>query len=336
MTSNPENKKVILSGIQPSGVLCLGNYLGAIKNWVDLQSNYESIFVVVDMHAITVRQKPAELRKRCLSFAAQFIACGVDPELSSIFIQSHVSAHAELAWVLNCYTYMGELNRMTQFKDKSKKHNANINAGLFTYPILMASDILLYQADLVPVGADQKQHLELARNIAERFNNEYSPTFKVPEPYISENGARIMSLQTPESKMSKSDLNINNYIGLLDDDDLILKKIKRSVTDSGSEVNYQKGGTGLKNLINIYSLLSGDQINAIEREYVNKGYKEFKEDLASVIIETLKPVRSKYNSLMNEKGYLDELLKSGSESARHRARKTIQKVYRKVGFPQIK
>ena len=210
MIDNKDNKKVILSGIQPSGELCIGNYLGAIKNWVELQPDYDSIFVVVDMHAITVRQNPAELRKRCLSFAAQFIACGIDPKLSSIFIQSHVSAHAELAWVLNCYTYMGELNRMTQFKDKSKKHNANINAGLFTYPILMASDILLYQADLVPVGADQKQHLELARNIAERFNNEYSPTFKVPEPFIPKHGARIMSLQSPESKMSKSDVNVNN------------------------------------------------------------------------------------------------------------------------------
>ena len=274
MTDNIDNKKVILSGIQPSGVLCIGNYLGAIKNWVELQPDYDSIFVVVDMHAITVRQNPAELRKRCLSFAAQFIACGIDPKLSSIFIQSHVSAHAELAWVLNCYTYMGELNRMTQFKDKSKKHNANINAGLFTYPILMASDILLYQADLVPVGADQKQHLELARNIAERFNNEYSPTFKVPEPFIPKHGARIMSLQSPGSKMSKSDANANNFIGLLDDERTIIKKIKRSVTDSGSEVDYENGGEGLKNLINIYSLLSGDKIDAIESRYLNKGYKQ--------------------------------------------------------------
>ena len=336
MTDNIDNKKVILSGIQPSGVLCIGNYLGAIKNWVELQRDYDSIFVVVDMHAITVRQNPAELRKRCLSFAAQFIACGIDPKLSSIFIQSHVSAHAELAWVLNCYTYMGELNRMTQFKDKSKKHNANINAGLFTYPILMASDILLYQADLVPVGADQKQHLELARNIAERFNNEYSPTFKVPEPFIPKHGARIMSLQSPGSKMSKSDANANNFIGLLDDERTIIKKIKRSVTDSGSEVDYENGGEGLKNLINIYSLLSGDKIDAIESRYLNKGYKEFKEGLSDVVIESLRPIQEKYYSLMDEKGFLEGILREGSENARYRARKTIQKVYRKVGFPQIR
>ena len=336
MTDNINKKKVILSGIQPSGVLCIGNYLGAIKNWVDLQPDYDSIFVVVDMHAITVRQNPADLRKRCLSFAAQFVACGIDPKLSSIFIQSHVSAHAELAWVLNCYTYMGELNRMTQFKDKSKKHNANINAGLFTYPILMASDILLYQADLVPVGADQKQHLELARNIAERFNNEYSPTFKVPEPFIPKHGARIMSLQNPESKMSKSDVNVNNFIGLLDDEQTIIKKIKRSVTDSGSEVNYENGGEGLKNLINIYSLLSGDKITTIESRYLNKGYKEFKEGLSEVIIESLRPIQRNYHSLINDKGFLEGILKEGSDNARYRARKTIQKVYRKVGFPQIK
>ena len=330
------NKKIILSGIQPSGTLCIGNYLGAIKNWVKLQHDYDSIFVVVDMHAITARQNPAELRKRCLSFAAQFIACGIDPKLSSIFVQSHVSAHAELAWVLNCFTYMGELNRMTQFKDKSKKNNANINAGLFTYPILMASDILLYQADLVPVGADQKQHLELARNIAERFNNEYSPTFKIPEPYIPNHGARIMSLQSPKSKMSKSDENENNFIGLLDNEKTILKKIKRSVTDSGSKVNYQNGGEGLKNLINIYSLFSGEKIELIEQKYINQGYKEFKDGLTEVVIESLRPIQKKYHSLIDEKSYLEKILKEGSTNAMYRARKTIQKVYRKIGFPQFK
>tara|TARA_Y100001978_G_scaffold17028_1_gene13118 strand:+ start:2383 stop:3387 length:1005 start_codon:yes stop_codon:yes gene_type:complete len=331
-----DNKKIILSGIQPSGVLCIGNYLGAIKNWVELQPEYDSIFVVVDMHAITVKQNPSELRKRCLSFAAQFVACGIDPGLSSIFIQSHVSAHAELAWVLNCFTYMGELNRMTQFKDKSKKHNVNINAGLFNYPILMASDILLYQADLVPVGADQKQHLELARNIAERFNNEYSPTFKIPEPYIPKRGARIMSLQNPSSKMSKSDENENNFIGLLDDEKTIIKKIKRSVTDSGSEVNYHNGGEGLKNLINIYSIFSGENIDLIESKYINQGYKEFKEGLTEVVIESLRPIQKKYHTLINEKSYLEKILKEGSIKANYRARKTIQKVYRKIGFPQIK
>jgi len=330
------NKKIILSGIQPSGTLCIGNYLGAIKNWVELQHDYDSIFVVVDMHAITARQNPAELRKRCLSFAAQFIACGIDPKLSSIFVQSHVSAHAELAWVLNCFTYMGELNRMTQFKDKSKKNNANINAGLFTYPILMASDILLYQADLVPVGADQKQHLELARNIAERFNNEYSPTFKIPEPYIPNYGARIMSLQSPKSKMSKSDENENNFIGLLDNEKTILKKIKRSVTDSGSKVNYQNGGEGLKNLINIYSLFSGEKIELIEEKYIDQGYKEFKDGLTEVVIESLRPIQKKYHSLIDEKSYLEKILNEGSTNAMYRARKTIQKVYRKIGFPQFK
>ena len=330
------NKKIILSGIQPSGTLCIGNYLGAIKNWVELQHDYDSIFVVVDMHAITARQNPAELRKRCLSFAAQFIACGIDPKLSSIFVQSHVSAHAELAWVLNCFTYMGELNRMTQFKDKSKKNNANINAGLFTYPILMASDILLYQADLVPVGADQKQHLELARNIAERFNNEYSPTFKIPEPYIPNHGARIMSLQSPKSKMSKSDENENNFIGLLDNEKTILKKIKRSVTDSGSKVNYQNGGEGLKNLINIYSLFSGEKIELIEEKYIDQGYKEFKDGLTEVVIESLRPIQKKYHSLIDEKSYLEKILNEGSTNAMYRARKTIQKVYRKIGFPQFK
>ena len=330
------NKKIILSGIQPSGTLCIGNYLGAIKNCVKLQHDYDSIFVVVDMHAITARQNPAELRKRCLSFAAQFIACGIDPKLSSIFIQSHVSAHAELAWVLNCFTYMGELNRMTQFKDKSKKNNANINAGLFTYPILMASDILLYQADLVPVGADQKQHLELARNIAERFNNEYSPTFKIPEPYIPKHGARIMSLQSPKSKMSKSDKNENNFIGLLDNEKTIIKKIKRSVTDSGSKVNYQNGGEGLKNLINIYSLFSGEKIELIEEKYINQGYKEFKDGLTEVVIESLRPIQKKFHSLIDEKSYLEKILNECSANAMYRARKTIQKVYRKIGFPQFK
>ena len=235
-----DKKPVLLSGIQPSGHLCIGNYLGALKNWEALQESHDSIFLVVDMHALTIKQNPAELRQRCLSYVAQYIACGIDPEKSTIVIQSHVPQHVELMWVLNTLTYMGELNRMTQFKDKSKKHAANINSGLFTYPVLMAADILIYQADLVPVGADQKQHLELARDLAGRFNTQYSDTFVVPEPYIPKAGARIMSLQDPEKKMSKSDENLNNLIAILDSPDVIKKKIKRAVTDSGTEVKVDK------------------------------------------------------------------------------------------------
>lgn len=335
--SQVDSKKVILSGIQPSGTLCIGNFLGAIKQWDALQNDYDSIFVVVDMHAITIKQTPADLRKRCLSFAAQFIACGIDPQKSTIFIQSHVSAHAELSWVLSSLTYMGELNRMTQFKDKSKKHNTNINAGLYTYPILMAADILLYQADLVPVGADQKQHLELTRDIAGRFNNEYSPTFTVPEPYIPKYGSRVMSLQNPESKMSKSDSNPYNLIGLLDTEKDISNKIKRAVTDSGSAVNYKDAGSGLQNLMNIYSLFSGMDYKTIESRYIGKGYKEFKEDLGGIIIQNLKPIQEKYNDLMRNKDQLEGILKQGAESAGYIANKTLRKVYRKIGFlPKFK
>lgn len=333
--SNSENKKVILSGIQPSGTLCIANYLGAIKQWESLQDDYNSIFIVVDMHAITVRQTPAELRNRCLSFAAQFIACGIDPEKSTIFIQSHVPAHAELCWVLNCLTYMGELNRMTQFKDKTKKHNTNINAGLFTYPILMASDILLYQADLVPVGADQKQHLELARDIAKRFNQEYSPTFKVPKPYIPKVGARIMNLQDPGSKMSKSDANPNCLIGLLDNETEIKNKIKRAVTDSGKTVKYKNGSPGLQNLMNIYSLLTDLKYPDIESKYEGKGYKEFKEDLGNIVVASLKPIQEKYNKLINQKRDLEDILKRGADTANYLAGKTLRKVYKKVGFLPI-
>jgi len=337
MNSKLKNKPIILSGIQPSGILCLGNYVGAIKNWVALQEKYDSLFVIVDMHAITVSQKAADLRNRCLSFAAQFIASGIDPDKSTIFIQSHVPSHAELSWVLSCFTYLGELNRMTQFKDKSKKSDASINAGLYGYPILMASDILLYQADLVPVGADQKQHLELTRNIAQRFNQEYSPTFKIPEPYIPKLGARIMSLQNPNNKMSKSDSNQNNLIGLLDNKKEITNKIKRAVTDSGSTITYENGGVGIRNLINIYSSISENDISSIESLYNGKGYKEFKEDLAELVIERLRPIQTKYNSLMDNKDYLGKILRDGSENAEFRAKKTLQKVYRKIGFiPKFK
>jgi len=325
------NKKTILSGIQPTGYLCIGNYLGAIKNWSELQHEYNSIFLVVDMHAITVEQTPHELRSRCLSFAAQYIACGIDPEVSTIVIQSHVPEHAELMWVLNSIAYLGELNRMTQFKDKSK-NKKNINVGLFTYPVLMASDILLYNADLVPVGADQKQHLELARDLAHRFNNKYSDTFKIPKPYIAKKGSRIMSLQNPLNKMSKSDKNLNNIITLLDDEKNIIKKINSAVTDSGNEIKSSATKQGMTNLINMYSLLSGLDISKIEDMYVGKLYSEFKKDLSGIVIDSLSPIKNKYNSIIKEKDYLLNVLKKGSEVSKLKAYKTVSKVYRKIGF----
>lgn len=327
-----ESKPVILSGIQPSGRLAIGNYLGALKNWVKLQDEYDCIFLVVDLHALTVRQVPAELRKRCLSFAAQYIACGIDPEKSAIAMQSHVPQHAELAWILNTITYMGELNRMTQFKDKSTRHNQNINVGLFSYPVLMAADILLYQADLVPVGADQKQHLELTRDVAQRFNNLYSPTFTVPKPFIPKVGARIMSLQDPTKKMSKSDDNENNYISLLDRPKVITKKIKRAVTDSGTEVVYDEARPGLANLISMYSVLSGQDIPAVVEHFEGKMYGHLKGELAELTVETLRPIQDEYTRLMDDTAYLDDLLARGAEDCRRRARKTLSKVYRKVGF----
>ena len=326
------DKKTILSGIQPSGKLCIANQLGAINNWVKLQDDYNSIFLIVDLHSLTIQQVPAELRQRCLSFAAQYIACGIDPEKSIIAIQSHIHQHAELAWVLSTLTSMGELNRMTQFKDKSEKYSKNINAGLFTYPILMASDILLYNADLVPVGADQKQHLELSRNLAERFNHRYSETFTVPEPYILESGGRIMSLQNPDNKMSKSDENDNNFIALIDDEDTIIRKIKRSVTDSGSEIVFSDDKPGLKNLISIYSCYSGLSSQNIEERYRGKMYSDFKKDLGEIIAESLKPIREKYNTIISEKEYLSDVLASGAEKATYLARKTLSKVYRKIGL----
>ena len=326
------DKKTILSGIQPSGKLCIANQLGAINNWVKLQDDYNSIFLIVDLHSLTIQQVPAELRQRCLSFAAQYIACGIDPEKSIIAIQSHIHQHAELAWVLSTLTSMGELNRMTQFKDKSEKYSKNINAGLFTYPVLMASDILVYNADLVPVGADQKQHLELSRNLAERFNHRYSETFTVPEPYILESGGRIMSLQNPDSKMSKSDENDNNFIALIDDEDTIIRKIKRSVTDSGSEIVFSDDKPGLKNLISIYSCYSGLSSQNIEERYRGKMYSDFKKDLGEIIAESLKPIREKYNTIISEKEYLSDVLASGAEKATYLARKTLSKVYRKIGL----
>ncbi|MAV64992.1 MAG: tryptophan--tRNA ligase [Candidatus Marinimicrobia bacterium] len=326
------SKKTILSGIQPSGELCIANQLGAINNWVDLQDEYQSIFLIVDLHSLTVQQVPSELRQRCLSFAAQYIACGINPNKSIIAIQSHIHQHAELAWVLSTLTSIGELNRMTQFKDKSKKHVKNINTGLFTYPILMASDILIYNADLVPVGADQKQHLELSRNLAERFNYRYSDTFTIPEPYISESSGRIMSLQEPSSKMSKSDVNKNNFIALIDDEDTIIRKIKRAVTDSGSEIVFSDDKPGLKNLITIYSCYSGFTPQDIEDKYAGKMYSDFKKDLGELISESLKPIRDRYNEIICDKEYLNKILLEGAQKAAYVAQKTISKVYRKVGL----
>lgn len=327
-----DDKKIIFSGIQPTGCVTLGNYLGALKNWVELQNDYNCCFSVVDMHSITVRQEPAELRKRCMEFLAQYLACGIDGEENLVFFQSHVPAHAELAWVLNCNTYMGELSRMTQFKDKSAKHATNINAGLFTYPVLMAADILLYQTDLVPVGVDQKQHLELARDIAIRFNNIYGDTFKVPEAFIPKAGAKVMSLQEPTAKMSKSDPNVNGFISILDDDATIMRKFKRAVTDSDSQVIYKEGKDGINNLITIYSAVTGKTVEQIEKDFENLGYGQFKEAVGTAVSEHLKPVRERYAEIIKDKAYLESIYKNGAERAYYIARKTLSKTYRKIGF----
>ncbi|WP_312702351.1 tryptophan--tRNA ligase [Sedimentibacter sp.] len=328
-----ENKKVIFSGMQPSGALTLGNYLGALKNWVKLQSEYDSYYCVVDMHAITVPKEPKDLRKNTFEVLANYIAAGIDPEQVTLFIQSHVPAHAELSWILNCFTYYGELGRMTQFKDKSKKlDHGSITAGLFTYPVLMAADILLYQADLVPVGEDQRQHLEITRDIAARFNNRYSETFKIPEPFIEKEGAKIMSLQEPSSKMSKSDCNENAYILLSDDVDAIRRKFKRSVTDSLGVVKYTDEQPGIKNLVNIYSKIANKPYNEIVADYEGKGYAQFKDDVAEVVINELKPIQEKIDYLLKNKDYLEKIYQSGAEKANATARRTLSKVSKKIGF----
>ena len=329
------SKKVLFSGIQPTGIITIGNYIGAIQNWVKLQNDYNCIFCVVDMHSITVTQNPAQLRKNTFELLALYIACGINPENCTLFIQSHVPAHAELTWVLNTMTYIGEISRMTQFKDKSKKHKDNINMGLMDYPVLMASDILLYQTDIVPVGADQKQHLELARDIAIRFNGRYSDTFKVPEGFISKHGARIMSLQNPLSKMSKSDENENGYISLTDNPETILRKFKRAVTDSDNIVTAGKDKPGITNLLTIYGAFTGKTIAASQKEFEGKGYGDFKSAVAEAVIEGLKPIQQKQKQLLNDKAYLDGVIKQGSEKANYMARKTLSKVYRKIGFYSI-
>lgn len=326
------DKKLIFSGIQPTGTFTLGNYLGAVRNWGPLQDEYNCVYCVVDMHAITVRQDPAKLRRNTLNSYALLMACGIDVEKSILFIQSHVKTHAELNWILCCNTQFGELSRMTQFKDKSKRHPDDINAGLFTYPSLMAADILAYNADLVPVGADQKQHLELARNIAQRFNQRYGDFFTVPEPYIPEKGARIMSLQEPTKKMSKSDDNPNAVILILDDKDTIIRKFKRAVTDSEAEVVYREGKDGINNLMNIYSTVTGKDYAAIEAEFAGKGYGDFKLAVGEAVADHLEPVRTEFARLSKDKAYLKECYTAGAEKALRYSQRIVSKVYHKVGF----
>lgn len=327
-----DEKKVIFSGIQPSGNLTLGNYLGALKNWVKLQDQYNNYFCVADLHSITLRQVPKDLRQNSLKVIALYLAAGLDPEKNTIFIQSHVPAHPEAAWVLNCFTYVGELGRMTQYKDKVAKHADNVNAGLLTYPVLMAADILLYQTDLVPVGSDQKQHLEIARDIAQRFNAVYSPTFKIPEAYIGEEGSRVMSLQDPLKKMSKSDENENAFITLLDSPDAIRRKVQRAVTDNLGIVKYSDDQPGIKNLISIYSTITGLSPEKIVQNYEGQGYAKFKGDTADVIVEELRPIQQKYNEYMENKDYLESVYKAGAEKAQKVSYKTLRKMYKKIGF----
>lgn len=327
------DKKVLFSGMQATGNLTLGNYLGALKNWVTLNDEYECFYSVVDMHSITVRQDPATLRKRARALLTLYIAAGLDPKKNCIYYQSHVSGHAELAWILNCFTYMGELNRMTQFKDKAAKHADNINAGLFTYPVLMAADILLYQADVVPVGIDQMQHLELTRDIATRFNNIYGDVFTIPEAYIGKVGAKIMSLQEPSKKMSKSDENPNGSIYLMDDPDTIMRKCKRAVTDSEACIAYRDEQPGIKNLIDIYCACLNKTSEEAVKEFEGKGYGELKMAVGEAVVSVLKPLQDEVARLEKEKAYLDSIIKENGEKAQYFANKTLRKVQRKVGFP---
>lgn len=333
--SDTNNKKVIYSAMQPSGVPTLGNYLGALRNWKELQEEYNCLFGVANMHALTVRQDPTELRARTKNVIALFLAIGLDPKEQIIYVQSDVKAHAEIAWILNCFTYMGELNRMTQFKDKSIQHADNINAGLYTYPVLMAGDILLYQSDLVPVGADQKQHLEICRDIATRFNSIYGDVFKIPEPYIPKVGARIMGLQNPERKMSKSESdNPNNVIYVLEDTKAIANKIKRAVTDSDTEVRYGEDKPGISNLLNIYSSVTGKTVDEAVDEFKGcGGYGSFKSAVADAVVAEIEPIQQKFKEYSADKAYLEQVMKEGAEKASYIAEKTLRKVKKKVGYP---
>ncbi len=327
-----QKKKVILSGIQPTGIFTLGNYIGAVKNWATMQDEFHCAYMLADLHAITVRQDPKAFREQTLSCCALLLACGLDPEKSVVFIQSQVPAHAELSWILSCYTQFGELSRMTQFKDKSARHADNVNAGLFTYPSLMAADILLYQADLVPVGADQKQHLELTRDIANRFNGIYGNVFKVPDGYIPKVGARIMSLADPTKKMSKSDDNPNACISILDKPEVIVKKFKRAVTDSDMEVCYREGKDGINNLMTIYSAVTGLTLDQITADFAGRGYGDFKTAVGEAVAEELRPIREAYDRYMSDRASLEACYHQGAERAAHLAERTMQKVKKKVGF----
>lgn len=325
-------KKRVLSCIQPSGLLTLGNYLGALKNWAAMQDEFDCTFAVADLHAITVRQEPAKFRSQIYSTFAILLALGIDPDKNTVFIQSQVPEHTELSWLLSCYTQFGEMSRMTQFKDKSQKHPDNINVGLFSYPVLMAADILLYQSDLVPVGADQKQHLEIARDIAIRFNNIYGDVFTVPDAYIPKAGARVKSLQDPSKKMSKSDDNANAWVAILDSKDDIIRKFKRAVTDSDNEIRMTEDKPGISNLITIYSAVTGKSADEVEREFSGKGYGEFKLAVGEAVADTLAPVKQKHDEIIKDKKMLEQLYRQGAEKAERVARKTYFKAMKKVGF----
>lgn len=330
-----EKKQIVLSAIQPTGTPTLGNYLGALKNWKTMSNDYECFYAVADLHSITVRPEPAQLRRRTLEMYALLLAIGLDPEKNTVFVQSHVNAHAQLAWILNCYTQFGEAARMTQFKDKSEKHPENVNVGLFSYPTLMAADILLYQADFVPIGVDQKQHLEITRDIAERFNGLYGDTFKLPEPFIGKAGAKIMSLQEPTKKMSKSDTNVKAFISMLDDADVITRKIKSAVTDSEARVYYGEGKDGVNNLMGIYACCTGKSYGEITAEFEGKGYGDFKAAVAEAVVEELRPVKSEFDRLIADKAYLNTCMQQGAEKASYFANKTLRKAMKKVGFYQL-
>ena len=333
MSEQSERKRVILSGIQPTGTFTLGNYIGAVRNWAKLQDQFNCLYMVADLHALTVRQDPAALRRNTREAAAMLLAAGIDPAQSILFVQSHVPAHTQLNWILCCNAQFGELSRMTQFKDKSAKHPDNVNGGLFTYPALMAADILIYNADLVPVGQDQTQHLELARNVAQRFNNAYSPTFNLPEGYVTKEGAKIMSLADPTRKMSKSDTNANAFILLTDDRDAITRKFKRAVTDSDGVVRYDPAAKpGVSNLMVIYQVFTGKSFEEIEREFDGQGYGVFKPAVGEAVVETLRPIREEAQRILKDKAYLESVYRAGAEKASYVAEKTLRKVYKKIGF----
>lgn len=332
---NNEKRKRILSAIQPSGTPTLGNYLGALKNWPEMSDDCDCAYAVADLHAITVRQDPKALKRQTLEMYALLLSIGLDPAKNIMFVQSQVSTHSQLAWLLNCYTQFGEMSRMTQFKDKSITHADNVNVGLFAYPVLMAADILLYQADYVPVGADQKQHLEITRDIAIRFNGIYGDVFTVPEPYIGKQGAKIMSLQDPSKKMSKSDSNPKGFVSMLDSADVITKKIKSAVTDSEAKVRYAEGKDGVNNLMSIYSCCTGKNFDEIEKEFVSKGYGDFKAAVAEAVVETLKPVQNNFTKYMNDKEYIENCMKEGADTAYRISKRTLDKAMKKIGFYMI-